>query len=224
MREDAGIGYSVGSLSEAGLSGQVVYTLESSRPISDSPAFDVDHVTGHLVVANLLDREEIDEYNLKIRALDITSYSNPQITDISVKIKVIDANDNPPRWPQDPIFVKVSENTAVGAIIHNLSATDPDHGSNGNIRYSLVDEHPPSANFAVDSHTGALTILQTLDYEKRFDYTLVIKAEDNPLSSERLATTVTVRILVMDENDNSPVFVSPEMPKILVTPDTLPGS
>lgn len=224
VREDATIGSAVGSVSGAGPAGRVAYNLNSLTPITDYPAFDVDRSSGQLVVAHSLDRENTSEYHLEIRALDTTSIGNPQSIAVSVKIIIEDANDNSPRWPQDPIIVRVSERTMIGLTIYNLTATDLDSSPNGDLRYGLVAEFPPSGSFAVDSLTGALTLAKPLDREERAEYTLIIEAVDRAPPGEQLSSTVTARIIVLDQNDNDPVFVAPETTRIPVTPDLLPGA
>ncbi|XP_046738187.1 protein dachsous [Diprion similis] len=224
VREDAMIGFGVGSVAVSEPSHLVAYTLDSLTPISEFPAFDVSRGSGQLVVAHSLDREKISEYHLEIRALDTTSIGNPQSIAISVKITVEDANDNAPQWTLDPITVRVSERATIGSTIYNLTATDLDSGVNGDLRYSLVTELPATGNFAVDSLTGALTLTRPLDREERAEYTLVLKASDRAPPAEQLAATVTARIIVLDENDNDPVFVSPDNPRISVTIDLQPGT
>lgn len=223
MREDTSIGHAVGSVSGAGPAGRVAFTLDSLTPISEFPAFDVDRSSGQLVVAHSLDRENVSEYHLEIRALDTTSIGNPQSIAVSVKIIIEDANDNPPRWPQDPITVRISEKVAIGSTIYNLTATDLDSGLNGELRYSLETEFPSKNNFAVDSLTGALTLAKPLDREERAEYTLIIKASDRAPPGEQLAATVTARIIVLDQNDNDPIFVAPESTELSVASNLLPG-
>ena len=213
----------MGSVSGAGPAGRVAFTLDSLTPASEFPAFDVDRSSGQLVVAHSLDRENVSEYHLEIRALDTTSIGNPQSIAVSVKIVIEDANDNPPRWPQDPITVRVSERAVIGSTIYNLTAVDLDSGLNGDLRYGLVAEFPSGGSFAVDSLTGALTLARPLDREERAEYTLILKASDRAPPGEQLASTVTARIVVLDQNDNDPVFVAPESAKVAVTPDLLPG-
>jgi len=223
VREDASIGHAVGSVSGAGPAGRVAFTLESLTPISEFPAFDVDRSSGQLVVAHSLDRENVSEYHLEIRALDTTSLGNPQSIAVSVKIIIEDANDNPPRWPKDPIIVEVSEIETIGSTIYNLTANDLDSGLNGELRYGLVAEFPSKGCFAVDSLTGALTLAKQLDREERQEHTLILKASDRALPGEQLASTVTARIIVIDENDNDPVFIAPEFTKINVASNLLAG-
>lgn len=222
MREDAKIGQAIGLISGAGPAGRVAYTLESLTPLTQYPAFDVDRSSGQLVVAHSLDRENVSEYHLEIRALDTTSIGNPQSIAVSVKILIDDANDNPPRWPVDPIFIRVSEAAVIGSTIYNLTATDLDSGLNGDLRYDLVSEFPSTGSFIVDCLTGALTIAKPLDREEKSEYTLVLRASDRAIA-DRLASTVTAKIIVLDQNDNDPVFVAPETTSIFVTSDLLPG-
>ncbi|XP_014468281.1 PREDICTED: protein dachsous [Dinoponera quadriceps] len=216
VREDASIGHVVGSVAGAGPAGRVAFTLDSLTPISEFPAFDVDRSSGQLVVAHSLDRESVSEYYLEIRALDTSSLGNPQSIAVSVKIIIEDANDNPPRWPQDPITVRVFEREIVGSTIYNLTASDLDSGLNGELRYGLVAEFPSTGRFAVDFLTGALTLAKSLDREERAEYTLILKATDRAPPGEQLASTVTARIIVLDQNDNEPVFIAPESTKIAV--------
>lgn len=191
--------------------------------MSEFPAFDVDRSSGQLVVAHSLDRENVSEYYLKIRALDTTSLGNPQSIAVSVKIIIEDVNDNSPSWPQDPINITVSEKMAIGSTIYNLTANDLDSGLNGELRYGLVAQFPSKGCFTVDSLTGALTLAKQLDREERAEYTLILKALDRAPPGEQLASTVTARIIVLDENDNDPVFVAPEFTKINVASNLLPG-
>ncbi|CAG9854996.1 unnamed protein product [Phyllotreta striolata] len=139
--------------------------------------------------------------------------NNPQSSAITVKIEVTDVNDNPPKWPRDPITISVSENAEIGASIYNLTATDADSGSNSDLRYSLLEQHPQSDAFSVDSLTGALNLASKLDFEATKEYLLVVLATDQcQNASERLSASATLRLLVDDYNDNAPRFVAPAGP------------
>ncbi|XP_043275880.1 protein dachsous [Venturia canescens] len=223
VREDASIGDAVGSVSGTGPAGHVAFTLNSLTPLAEFASFDVDRGSGQLVVAHSLDRENVSEYHLDIRALDTTSIGNPQSIAVSVKIVIEDANDNAPEWPQDPMTIRVSEGSIIGSTIYNLSASDRDSGPNGDLTYDLVSEFPATGSFAVDLLTGALTLAKSLDREERSDYTLVLRASDCAPIAERLATTVTARVIVLDQNDNDPVFVAPEIITIPANADFIPG-
>ncbi|XP_022221546.2 LOW QUALITY PROTEIN: protein dachsous [Drosophila obscura] len=197
---------------------RVTYTLNPLTKDLIEGAFDIDRHTGNLVVSRLLDRELQSEFRLEIRALDTTASNNPQSSAITVKIEVADVNDNAPHWPQDPIDVRVSEATPPGAIVHNFTASDADTGTNGELQYRLLRYYPLMNEtqelalpvFALDSLTGSLSLQAPLDFEAVPEYLLIVQALDQSSNvSERLQTSVTVRLRVLDVNDNAPEFVSP---------------
>lgn len=235
VREDAPIGFQVGLVAGSGTLAaeddsprHVTYTLTSLAPDSSSTdgldgngiegssgaSLDVARGSGALVVAGRLDRERVAEYRLEVRALDtgLGSSSHPQSSAVSVRVEVLDVNDNAPAWPADPITLTVREDAPLGSALWNLTALDPDQGANGEVRYSLVRSWPPtdSAPFAVDPLTGTVTLSASLDYEQVHEYTLVVRAIDQaPNATDRLSSTMTARVRVEDANDNAPEFVSP---------------
>lgn len=197
---------------------QVTYTLNSISTDVIENAFDIDRSTGSLVVARQLDREKQSEYRLEVRALDTTATNNPQSSAVNIKIEIIDQNDNYPQWPQDPIEIKIMENSPIGQALYNFTATDLDLGPNGNIQYELVQQMPWNRKtFSVDPLTGTLTQLLPIDYEDLSEYLLVVKATDQSTNlSERLSSLVTARISIIDVNDNGPAFVYPNADNAMI--------
>lgn len=230
MREDVPVGYVVGSVgvSEhldtdnliASNSGgiHVTYTLTPLTSDVIVGAFDMDRNTGSLVVARKLDRELQNEYKLEIRALDLSASNNPQSSAVTVKVEIADINDNAPMWEKDPIHIEIAEDTPVGSLIYNFTATDADSGSNSEIQYRLVKPLQSDVEtFAVDPLTGALTLLTPLDYEVLAEYILIVTATDQSSNvTERLTTSVTAHIAIIDTNDNAPTFVQPSVKDTLV--------
>lgn len=222
VKEDVPVGFIVGPISAKERSEaenqiasndglHITYTLASLTSDVIEGAFDMDRNTGSLVVARSLDREQQSEYRLEIRALDTTASNNPQSSAVTVKVEIADVNDNAPTWSEDPITISLIENTAIGSAVYNFTAYDADTGTNGDIQYKLLKQMPYGTEaFAVDPLTGTLSILSSIDYEQLAEYLLVVDATDQSQNvSERLSTSVTARILVIDANDNAPVFVSP---------------
>lgn len=190
----------------------ITYTITPLTNDVIQGAFDMDRATGSLVVARKLDREQQSEFRLEIRALDISASNNPQSSAVTVKVEIADCNDNAPAWKHDPIIIEVAEDTAIGALIYNFTATDVDSGSNSEIQYKLMKQVPTEDHevFAVDPLTGALTLLTPLDYESMTEYILIVAATDQSSNaSMRLTTSVTVHISVLDVNDHVPQFVQP---------------
>lgn len=239
VREDVPVGYVVGNVvtsdsadgdnlvsGRAG-GGHVMYTLTSLSPQDSDGAFDMDRSTGSLVVARQLDRETQPEYRLEVRALDTSTSSNPQSSAVVVKVDISDVNDNSPKWEKDPIVLSVPEDSPVGSAVWNFTASDADYGSNGELRYSLVNVWPKTKDpvFSVDPLTGTLTLLSNLDFETLSEFTLVVKVTDQASNiSDRLSSSLTVRITVLDSNDNAPAFISPTSKTIHITDGTEAGA
>ncbi|XP_075153661.1 dachsous cadherin-related 1 [Haematobia irritans] len=207
----------------------ITYTLAALSKDVVEGVFDIDRHTGSLVVARQLDREEQSEYRLEVRALDTSASNNPQSSAIAVKIEITDINDNAPIWLEDPIGLQVSELMPPGSVLYNFTATDIDMGLNGQVQYKLLKYTPKNINpveknslntleeqdlFAVDILTGGLTLMGSLDYEMIKEYILIVQAFDLAENkSERLHSTVTAVVKVLDENDNDPEFVIPPVQK-----------
>lgn len=91
-------------------------------------------------------------------------------------------------------------------------ARDPDVGRNAKVSYKVIDSEVPggspvSTYISVDSHSGSLYTLRSFDYETLQQIELVIQAEDR--GSPSLSSTSTIRIRVVDQNDNNPYFTFP---------------
>ncbi|CAH0714682.1 unnamed protein product, partial [Brenthis ino] len=234
VKENAQIGYVVGAitccdneLQDNSINGdeerQISYLLMSLTSDYSPGTFEIDRRTGSLVVARQLDREIQDEYRLEVRALDTSATNNPQSSAVTVRIEIVDVNDNAPQWTIDPINIEVSEITTVGTIIYNFTARDADAGPNGELNYHILSSFPRERQvFNLDPLTGALTLNSPLDFEDLREYWLVLNAVDLAANiSERMATSATVHISVIDANDNTPLFVSAD--KVSVTLNTLSG-
>ena len=59
--------------------------------------------------------------------------------------------------------------------------------------------------FKIDSSTGDLKLMKSLDHERAGHYSLVVNAKDHGIPM--LSTNATVRVSVLDVNDMAPVFM-----------------
>ena len=84
----------------------------------------------HLASSELfsrLDRESVPFYELTAYAVD--RGVPPQRTPVHIQVTVLDVNDNAPVFPADDFEVLVKENSAVGSVVAQITATDPDEGA-----------------------------------------------------------------------------------------------
>ena len=162
--------------------------------------FTIDAGSGVISTLKPLDREINSVFELEAVATDKSSTSSVKVT-----IKIIDVNDNPPKFTSDKLVYFVPENSAIGSLVGEIKAIDPDEGIHSRIEYSIVDG-PDSNIFSLQTKSGTekaeLLTKSDLDYESsKKIYYIQIRASSPPLSS-----TVDVEIHVQDTNDNSPIL------------------
>lgn len=162
---------------------------------------------GKLVLCNPLDRETMESYALTVSVSD--RGTPPLNSSAVVMVTVTDCNDNTPVFSSTEYYAQVSENSHVGTRLIQVSAQDPDLGTNGLLRYDIISGNS-KGHHKLDPQSGLLVVNHPLDYEEDSKYTLTIRASDGGESSEvrKLAFTV-VFITVLDENDNTPYFMFP---------------
>ena len=67
-----------------------------------------------------------------------------------------------------------------------MTAVDPDSGAGGIVSYSITDATPRDAmmNFNINSRTGAIILMRTLDRETTSLITLRVAAQDQGVPGE----------------------------------------
>ncbi|NWV17249.1 PCDGA protein, partial [Origma solitaria] len=157
-----------------------------------------------VVTARELDREQVSEYNVTVRAAD--GGSPPLQSSAVLALRVLDVNDNAPVFAQERYSARVAENNAAGALVLTVLARDADWGQNARVRYRLSEGRvrgaPLSSYVSVQAETGALYALRSFDYEEVRELELWVRAEDG--GAPALSSNVSVRLLIVDENDNAP--------------------
>uniref|UniRef100_H2LPV5 Protocadherin 20-like n=1 Tax=Oryzias latipes TaxID=8090 RepID=H2LPV5_ORYLA len=122
----------------------------------------------------------------------------------TIRLLVVDVNDNAPHFSQSQYQLEVEENNVAGVSLLQVSASDADSGSNGKLTYRL-DEYT-SAIFNIDSTVGQLSVRAPLDREQQSVHKLTVFAQDG--GSPPLESHATICIHVLDQNDNAPGFLS----------------
>ncbi|XP_067852704.1 uncharacterized protein [Heptranchias perlo] len=177
-----------------------------------------------LVIHGDIDREKAPEYNITITCSD--TGSPPLSTNKTIRVHVSDINDNTPRFTQPSFTVYVTENNVIGASIGSTIAFDPDSNQNAQLSYSIFDSlvHglPASTLVSINSANGVMFAHRSFDYEQFENFQVHVQVKD--AGSPPLSSNVTVNVIIVDQNDNAPVIVSPLPSKDLAAEDTIPRS
>ncbi|XP_004397926.1 PREDICTED: protocadherin beta-10 [Odobenus rosmarus divergens] len=188
---------------DGGLNGIQSYTINPNSffhiKISDS---DEGMIYPELVLDKALDREKQHELSLTLTALD--GGSPPRSGTTTIRIVILDINDNAPQFSQTIYETQAPENSPVGSLIAKVSAGDVDSGVNADISYSLFDASEDiRTTFQVNPFSGDIVLTALLDYELVKSYKINIQAMDGG----GLTATCTVLVEVLDINDNPPELI-----------------
>lgn len=206
LGESVAIGTYVAGISatdeDTGVNSDIYYAIVSGN---DRRWFDIDVHSGLITTSHTLNREDQDYVELKISARD--GGPNPRWTYTYLRIQILDENDEAPSFAEDVLNVTLIESAPPNSLVAVVTAVDNDLGTNGSVIYFWhpdVQRLYPNT-FHLDSTYGRITIKQELDREAIEMYNLKVIAKDEgiPLS---LSSTVTLRIVVLDDNDNAPAF------------------
>ncbi|KAG9335346.1 hypothetical protein JZ751_005348 [Albula glossodonta] len=210
IREDAPPGTLVALMGvtdlDSGVNGQVVCTLPEDLPFDLKASSEGNFYS--LVTKSPLDRESVPQYDISITAKDL---GTPSLSSVKkIRVEVSDINDNCPVFSQNPYTFYLVENNVPGASIFAVSASDADEGENALVSYSLEHVstvHSVTSFLNINSENGNIYALKSFDFEtlKTFQFQVVAKDSGTP----SLHSNVTVKVFILDQNDNAPVILSP---------------
>ena len=159
--------------------------------LSQTDAFVIDSITGHLTTSKQLDRELNPVYFLNVYATN-TEGSTPLRGEAVVIIKLRDQNDNWPTitYPHDNNkTVFVSTDVPQGYEIIHIEATDLDIGSNAELTYSLTGGQNQDL-FVVDYITGMISTSKRLkDYDEQI-LEIVVGVSDKGIPNAHMSTAL----------------------------------
>ena len=186
---------------DSGPNSQLTYTILAGN---NQGWFTIDDATGLVTTRDALDHEVSHRVVLNISAHD--SGATPYRNFTRLIVDILDENDMAPRFRTAMTRVELDENEPVNQDLVTLTADDFDSGVNGTVRYRI---HPDTdlvypGVFQVDSTSGRVRTLKSLDREVISTYTIKVIAADG--GSPSLSSTATIVLTVRDLNDNIPEF------------------
>ncbi|XP_064636197.1 protocadherin Fat 1-like isoform X4 [Lineus longissimus] len=185
---------------DVGINRKVKYSLVGRY----SDTFHIDETSGIVSVNTNLDRESRSAYNITLMAKD---QGTPSLSSTArLEVVLLDVNDNPPEFERSIYYASIREDLKIGNRVTTVYAMSKDIGINAEISYSIMGGNEQSM-FRVDTTTGVIYLVRSLDFETAREYFLTIQANDGGTPS--LSASTKVNINVTDFNDNAPKFVKP---------------
>uniref|UniRef100_A0A2K5D8Q4 Protocadherin Fat 3 n=1 Tax=Aotus nancymaae TaxID=37293 RepID=A0A2K5D8Q4_AOTNA len=168
---------------------------------NDRTSFRMDSKSGVITLSNHRKQRMEPLYSLNVSVSDGLFTSTAQ-----VHIRILGANLYSPAFSQSTYVAEVRENAAAGTKVIHVRATDGDPGTYGQISYAIINDFAKD-RFLIDSN-GQVITTERLDRENPLegDVSVFVRA----LDGGGRTTFCTVRVIVVDENDNAPQFMTVE--------------
>ena len=198
---------------DAGTNALVRYEAVSGNGTS---WFNIDTDSGNVTAASLLDT--LGVFYLRVRARDTGQPAKESFANLYVE--VVEPNNNSPRFPVAQYTFHVQETVPVGDEVEKVTASDSDSGTNGQVFYHIENSDPPGF-LGIGRENGSILVKKALDYEFSKEIVLSVVATDGGKLPR--SDTVTVRISLLDSNDNRPVFSRHEYDGYIAE-NTAPGA
>ncbi|XP_062855031.1 protocadherin alpha-8-like [Trichomycterus rosablanca] len=162
-----------------------------------------------ITTSALLDREKISQYDITLLAKDA---GNPSLSSQkTITVLVSDVNDNSPEFSLSPYIFYVTENNVPGMPMFSVSACDHDLGENAIIKYHILRDSGEGNKYSsllnINSESGDISALTSFDFETVKTFQFHVVATDSGTPS--LSSNVTVKVFILDQNDNAPVILYP---------------
>uniref|UniRef100_A0A4W6E9G4 Cadherin-related family member 1 n=1 Tax=Lates calcarifer TaxID=8187 RepID=A0A4W6E9G4_LATCA len=158
-----------------------------------------------------MDYEKHHFLTYKLLAVEIDTPERFSAT-ADIIIHLLDTNDNAPKFSSDYYIARIPENSPGGSNVVSVTATDPDSGPWGEVKYSVYGSGADL--FLIQPASGIIYTQPwaSLDAEVRSKYNFYVKAED----AEGKYSLAEVFVTVLDLNDHPPAFNDNFLEKTMV--------
>ncbi|XP_010744137.1 cadherin-related family member 1a [Larimichthys crocea] len=148
-----------------------------------------------------MDYEKHHFLTYKLLAVEIDTPERFSAT-ADIVIHLLDTNDNAPKFSSDYYIARIPENSPGGSNVVSVTATDPDSGPWGEVKYSIYGSGADM--FLIQSASGIIYTQPwaSLDAEVKSKYNFYVKAED----AEGKYSLAEIFVTVLDLNDHPPAF------------------
>ncbi|XP_051276892.1 protocadherin alpha-8-like [Dicentrarchus labrax] len=167
--------------------------------------FEVNPDNGALQIHKKIDREELCQGSgaclMELKIL----VENP-LEMHHIVVEITDVNDHSPSFPEKEQKFQIAEHTSPGTRFQLHAARDPDAGVNSIRTYTLTaNEHfEIEISQSDEDKMPSLVLKKSLDREQKNKHLLFVTAVDG--GKPPRSGTLNVSIIVLDVNDNRPMF------------------
>jgi len=171
--------------------GKVTFWLVAGNAMD---TFNVDSVTGALVIGSAVDYEVCSRYGLSVQ---IFNGVGKCVGELSVEVVVVNVNDNPPQFEVDLTYITIREATPVGAEVYAPAVHDAD-GSG--LSYALGAEQSSvgvTSWLGVDEASGHVVIRRPLTDAPRQMHVAITATDVSDDVSHDVSGHVTSMTLVV---------------------------
>lgn len=201
------------SATDADLGSNALIDFGFTEASGNEGLFSLDHTTGLLMTSQSLDCEFAADYSFNFTAMD---RGTPAMTGQSKgRLEIIDENDNSPIFNQSVYAKTLSENFPVQQMVIEVSATDADKGSNGEVVYEIIGQEKvdPGENqdelatiFNIATSSGAISHITPFNYENQPLINLTLHAVDRGVPRRTGSAQLVITVENVDEA--APTFTS----------------
>ncbi|XP_037636158.1 protocadherin alpha-8-like [Sebastes umbrosus] len=172
---------------------------------SKETLFEVNPDNGALYVHKKIDREELC-HGSGACIMELKILVEEPLEMHHVVVEITDVNDHSPSFPEKEQRFEIGEQTLPGRRFQLHTARDPDAGINSIRTYTLTsnDYFEVDIRQSDEDKIPFLVLKKSLDREQQSTHTLLVTAVDG--GKPPRSGTLNVTIIVLDSNDNRPMF------------------
>ncbi len=195
--------------SDADANDTLTYAITSGN---DDGLFSINADSRQITLIGALDYETATSYTLGVQVTDGAGNTDTA----EVIVTVADVHENAPIFGMDIYETEIAESAARGTVLVQIDASDADIGDT--LNYAITSGNDDGL-FSINTDSGQITLIGTLDYETATSHTLGVQVTDSVGRTDTAEVVVTVN----NVNEYAPIFDAPVY-NWVISEDVPPGT
>jgi VCBS repeat-containing protein len=167
----------------------VTYSLKAGT--GDVAKFSINSASGAVTLIESPDFEAKPSFTFTVVAKDAANNASEQ----AVSLAVTNVDEVAPNFTSAATATAIAENTAANTVVYTATSTDTDFNSPAtanSVTYSLKAGTGDAAKFSINSTSGAVTLIESPDFETKPSYAFTVVATDAAGNASEKAVTLAV--------------------------------